>query len=76
MVEKSLGNTDANGTAKNVKYGASYNAQVKRIAKTVGCSLEEAQIIFDAFWTQAFPLKQLKEKICRIYLLSHRVIQI
>lgn len=39
----------------------SYNAQVKRVAKTVGCSLEEAQIIFDTFWQQAFPLKQLKE---------------
>ena len=48
-------------TAKNVKYGCSYNAQVARIAKTVGCSLAEAQIIFDAFWRRAAPLKELKE---------------
>lgn len=48
-------------TAKNVKYGCSYNAQVARIAKTVGCSSEEAQVIFDAFWKQAAPLKELKE---------------
>lgn len=56
-----LGRPFPRGTAKNVKYGCSYNAQVKRVAKTVGCSLEEAQIIFDAFWEKAFPLKQLKE---------------
>lgn len=49
------------GTAKNVKYGCSYNAQVPRVAKTVGCTLEEAAIIFNAFWEKAFPLKQLKE---------------
>lgn len=56
-----LGRPFPRGTAKNVKYGCSYNAQVKRVAKTVGCSLEEAQIIFDTFWEQAFPLKQLKD---------------
>lgn len=50
-------------TAKNVKYGCSYNAQPPRVAKTVGCSLEEATIIFDAFWTQAAPLKELKENM-------------
>ena len=50
-------------TAKNVKYGCSYNAQPPRVAKTIGCSLEDATIIFDAFWTQAAPLKMLKEKM-------------
>jgi DNA polymerase I-like protein with 3'-5' exonuclease and polymerase domains len=50
-------------TSKNVKYGCSYNAQPARVAKTVGCSLDEAQIIFDAFWTQAAPLKELKENM-------------
>lgn len=48
-------------SAKPVKYGCSYNAQAKRVAKTVGCSLEEGAIIFNAFWTQAAPLKLLKE---------------
>jgi len=48
-------------TAKNVKYGCSYNAQIPRIAKTVGCSVEDATIIFNTFWEQAYPLKALKE---------------
>lgn len=61
QISELLGRPFPRGTAKNVKYGCSYNAQVKRVAKTVGCSLEEAQIIFDTFWEQAFPLKKLKE---------------
>lgn len=62
-----LGKPFPRGTAKNVKYGCSYNAQVARVAKTVGCSLEEAKIIFDAFWEKAFPLKQLKEAMQRYW---------
>jgi hypothetical protein len=58
-----LGRPFPRATAKNVKYGCSYNAQVARVAKTVGCTLEEAQVIFDAFWEQAAPLKQLKERM-------------
>lgn len=50
-------------SAKNVKYGCSYNAQPPRVAKTVGCSLDDAQVIFDAFWELASPLKELKEKM-------------
>lgn len=56
-----LGRSFPRQSAKPVKYGCSYNAQPKRVAKTVGCSLEDGQIIFDAFWTQAAPLKLLKE---------------
>ena len=56
-----LGRPFPRGTAKNVKYGCSYNAQAKRVAKTVGCDLDTGTIIFDAFWAQAYPLKQLKE---------------
>lgn len=56
-----LGRPFPRGTAKNVKYGCSYNAQVARVAKTVGCTTEEATIIFNAFWAQAAPLKELKE---------------
>jgi len=51
------------GTAKSVKYGCSYNAQAARVAKIVGCDLPTAQIIFDAFWVQAAPLKELKENM-------------
>jgi hypothetical protein len=56
-----LGRDFPRQSAKPVKYGCSYNAQAKRVAKTVGCSLPEGQIIFDAFWIQAEPLKLLKE---------------
>lgn len=62
-ITKLLGRPFPRGTAKNVKYGCSYNAQVARVAKTVGCTLEEAQVIFDAFWLQAAPLKELKERM-------------
>lgn len=58
-----LGRPFPRGTAKNVKYGCSYNAQAKRVAKTVGCDLDTGTLIFDAFWTQAYPLKQLKENM-------------
>jgi hypothetical protein len=60
-ISEILGRPFPRGTAKNVKYGCSYNAQIARVAKTVGCSVADAKIIFDAFWKQAFPLKQLKE---------------
>ncbi len=66
-ITKLLGRPFPRGTAKNVKYGCSYNAQVKRVAKTVGCTLEEAQIIFDAFWEQAQCLKLLKEAMQRYW---------
>jgi len=58
-----LGRPFPRGTAKNVKYGCSYNAQPPRVAKTVGCSLEDATTIFNAFWSQAYPLKMLKENM-------------
>lgn len=58
-----LGRAFPRSTAKNVKYGCSYNAQVARVAKTVGCSLAEAEIIFNTFWEQAAPLKMLKENM-------------
>lgn len=50
-------------SAKSVKYGCSYNAQVARVAKIVGCDLATAQIIFDEFWTLAAPLKELKDRM-------------
>lgn len=62
-ISELLGRTFPRGPAKNVKYGCSYNAQPARVAKTVGCTLEEGRIIFDAFWEQAAPLRELKEKM-------------
>jgi hypothetical protein len=65
-----LGRPFPRSTAKNVKYGCSYNAQVARIAKTVGCTLEEAKIIFDAFWELAAPLLLLKENMQKYWEFS------
>lgn len=56
-----IGKAFPRNTAKSVKYGCSYNAQPKRVKKIVGCDLPTAEIVFDAFWTKAAPLKQLKE---------------
>lgn len=60
-ITEMLGREFPRQSAKPVKYGCSYNAQPKRVAKTVGCPLEDGQVIFDAFWLQAAPLKLLKE---------------
>lgn len=58
-----IGKEFPRGTAKSVKYGCSYNAQPKRVTKIVGCDLQTAQVIFDAFWDKAAPLKELKENM-------------
>lgn len=58
-----IGKEFPRGTAKSVKYGCSYNAQPKRVTKIVGCDLPTAQVIFDAFWDKAAPLKELKENM-------------
>lgn len=58
-----IGREFPRNSAKSVKYGCSYNAQVARVAKIVGCDLKTAQIIFDEFWTLANPLKELKERM-------------
>lgn len=49
--------------AKNVKYCCSYGGQPKRVAKTVGCEERIGDIIYDAFWNAAQPLKELGEKL-------------
>lgn len=51
------------GPAKNVKYAAAYNAQPTRIAKTIGKPLQIGEIVFNAYWDKAFPLKALKERM-------------
>lgn len=49
--------------AKSVKYACSYGARGPRVAKTVGCSLEMGDLIMNAFWDAAKPLKELQEKL-------------
>lgn len=49
--------------AKSVKYGATYGAQGPKIAKTIGCDVKTGDMIFNAFWEAAAPLKSLKDKL-------------
>lgn len=49
--------------AKNVKYGATYGAQAKKVAKTIGSDLVTGQLVFDAFWEAASPLNKLKKRL-------------
>jgi len=42
-------------TAKSVGFGLSYGAFPKKVAKQIGCSLEEAQHVFDAYHKQLYP---------------------
>lgn len=62
-ISAQLGYKFPRGSAKSVKYGCSYNAQPPRVAKTIGCSLKDAQIVFNMFWQEASCLKDLKEKM-------------
>lgn len=51
------------GPAKNVKYCCSYGGQPKRVAKTIGASLEVGEVVYNAFWDSAKPLALLAEKL-------------
>lgn len=61
IITQLIGKDFSRNTAKSVKYGCTYNAQAKRVMKIVGCDMKTAQIVFDAFWQAAAPLKELKE---------------
>lgn len=62
-ISEQLGYKFPRGSAKSVKYGCSYNAQPPRVAKTIGCSLADAKIVFDMFWQEASCLNELKAKM-------------
>lgn len=47
----------------SVTGNCSYNAQPKRVTKIVGCDIDTANVIFNAFWEKASPLKELKENM-------------
>lgn len=53
--------------AKAVKYGATYGAQGKKIAKTIGSDLATGQAVFDAFWEAAAPLNGLKKRLAQYW---------
>lgn len=53
--------------AKSPYYCLSYGGQVPKFAATMGCSLKEAQIHFDAFWATYTPLTEFKEAITSVW---------
>lgn len=54
-------------TAKTLKYATTYGAQARKIAKTLGVSLAEAEKIFEDFWEASLPLKILKERVAKYW---------
>lgn len=57
----------ARSPAKSVKYAATYGATAPKIAKTIGESLAVGEIVFNAFWEAASPLKMLKDNLLRYW---------
>lgn len=64
-ISEIIGREFARSPAKSVKYGATYGAQGAKIAKTIGSDLQTGNVIFEAFWEAAAPLKKLKDALNR-----------
>lgn len=47
---------------KNVNFALQYDAQAKKIAKMVGCSIQDAERIIEVFYTKFNGVKRLKEE--------------
>lgn len=62
-----IARTFARSPAKSVKYAATYGATAPKIAKTIGESLAVGEIVFNAFWEAASPLKMLKDNLLRYW---------
>lgn len=63
FISKVLDKEFSRSNAKGVKYGCTYGAQASKVAKTIGSSLLEGEMVFDAFWNAALPLAKLKEAL-------------
>lgn len=53
----------ARSPAKSVKYAATYGATAPKVAKTIGADLATGELVVNAFWDAAAPLKKLKDKL-------------
>lgn len=58
-ISEVLGKDFGRTPAKAVKYACTYGARAEKLAKTIGCDVATAEIVFDAFWQAALPLKNL-----------------
>jgi DNA polymerase I-like protein with 3'-5' exonuclease and polymerase domains len=52
---------------KSLKYALTYGAQVPKVAKMLGWSMDHAQKVYDSFWENASPLKDLKDRVTRYW---------
>lgn len=52
---------------KSLKYGLTYGAQVNKVSKMFGWPMSRAQRVFDSFWENASPLKDLKDRVTRYW---------
>lgn len=59
-ISEALNREFSRNSAKSLKYGCSYGAQIKRVMSIVGCSEAEAKLVFDSFWESAAPLADVK----------------
>lgn len=64
-ISEIIGKEFGRSPAKAVKYGSTYGAQGPKIAKTIGCDVATGNLIFEAFWEAASPLKKLKDALNR-----------
>lgn len=64
-ISEIIGREFKRSPAKNVKYGCTYGAQAKKVAKTIGDTEAVGKQVFDAFWMAAFPLDSLKKALQR-----------
>jgi DNA polymerase I-like protein with 3'-5' exonuclease and polymerase domains len=48
---------------KSLKYGLTYGAQIPKVAAMFGWSVNKAGNVFDSFWENASPLRDLKERV-------------
>lgn len=62
-ISQVLGREFKRTPSKNVKYCCAYGGQPKRVAKTIGCSLDDGKLVFDAYWMSAQPLAKLADKL-------------
>jgi DNA polymerase I-like protein with 3'-5' exonuclease and polymerase domains len=62
-ISQVLGKPFARAPAKSVKYCCAYGGQPPRVAKTVGCDLEDGKKIYTAYWEAAAPLGALGDKL-------------
>lgn len=54
-------------SAKSIKYSCTYGATAGKVAKILGSDLTMGEVVFDAFWQAALPLKKLKEALKRYW---------